>query len=194
MKPRTRPFSEKPQTSSERMPSSANRAAVDRESRRGASVSRISTMRRWSRPLRENRQALERVALHDLRVERREQSGGARHALDRLALGVEQRDADRIDAGGFAQRVEVALDAAVAAFAGQGLEIDGDLGGEHVETDLVCGRRCRRRPEWRGSRCRPALSPPSGGEMAIALSQSPAGFRSVWQPAATCNGTAAQFY
>ena len=50
MKPETRPRSEKPQISIERMPSSANRAASAASSRRGASVSRISRMRRWSRP------------------------------------------------------------------------------------------------------------------------------------------------
>ena len=49
-KPQARPFSENAQASSERMPSSAKRAASVAASRRGADVSRISTMRRWSRP------------------------------------------------------------------------------------------------------------------------------------------------
>jgi len=63
-----------------------------------ADVSRISTMRRCSRPCASSGQSLERVALHHLRVEGREQRGGARHALDGLAVVVEQRDADRVDA------------------------------------------------------------------------------------------------
>ena len=49
--------------------------------------------------------------------------------------GVEERDADRVDVDRFAQRVEVALDAVVAGLAGERLEVDGNLGGEDVETD-----------------------------------------------------------
>ena len=79
-------------------------------------------------------QAIDRVALHHLGVERREEPGGAGHAFDGLFLGVEQRDADRVAAGRFAQRLEVALDAVVARLAGQRLEVDGDLGGEDVES------------------------------------------------------------
>ena len=86
-------------------------------------------------PAGQQRQAFDRVALQHLRIERRQQAGGARHALDVLALGVEQRDADRVDAGRLAQRVEVALDAVVARFAGERDEVDRDLGDEDVETD-----------------------------------------------------------
>ena len=92
-------------------------------------------MRRCSSLWARYGQALERVALHHLRIEGREQAGGARHALDGGFVGVEQRDADRVDAGRLAQGVEVALDAVVAGLAGERLEIDRDLGGEDVETD-----------------------------------------------------------
>ena len=85
----------------------------------------------------EVRQPLDRVALHHLRVEWGEEPGGAGYPLDGLLLGIEERDADRVGAGCFAQRLEVALDAVVTGFAGQRLEIDGDLGGEDIESD--CG-------------------------------------------------------
>ena len=83
----------------------------------------------------QQRQALDGVTLEHLRIERRQQAGGARHALDVLAVRVEQRDADCVDAGRLAQRFEVALDAVVARFAGERDEIDGDLGDEDIETD-----------------------------------------------------------
>src|SRR4029453_1966663 len=81
------------------------------------------------------REALQRVALHDLRVKRGKHSCRARYALDVRALVVEQHDADRVELGRVAQRVEVSLDAAVAAFAGQSLEINRDLRRQHVEAD-----------------------------------------------------------
>ena len=83
MKPHTRPFSDKPQTSSERTPSSAKRAASTARSRRGASVSRSLDDAQVLELAGEVRHPLEQVALHHLRIERREQAGGARHPLDR---------------------------------------------------------------------------------------------------------------
>ena len=66
-------------------------------------------------PVRQVRQALERIALHDLRIEWREETRGAGDALDHFLLRVEQGDADRVDAGRLAQCVEVALDGLAAA-------------------------------------------------------------------------------
>ena len=83
----------------------------------------------------QHRQAVGGIAFQDLRIERCHQTSGCGDPLDDLALAVEQRDADGVDAGCFTQRVEVALDAIVARFAGEAYEVDGDLGDEHVETD-----------------------------------------------------------
>jgi hypothetical protein len=104
----------------------------------------------------QQRQPFERVALHHLRVERREQRGSARHALDGLAVVVEQRDADRVDARRLAQRLEVALDAAVATLAGETLEVDRDLGGEHVEPDRRAAAAAKN--DLRGEEVRPVLT------------------------------------
>jgi hypothetical protein len=140
----------------------------------------------------QQRQALEGIPLHHLGVERGEQRRGTRHPLDDFLLGVEECDADRIHPRGLAKRLEVALDAAVAAFARERLEIDCDLGGEDVESDgraIAVPEDNLGREEVRAVLLVAAL----GWGDAHLVRSDPFRFASVCQPGTPRSGTAAQF-